>query len=544
MRDSKWMKKLYKKYFSLLLLSQKKNVMGQISFIFLGSLVTTAIPVIHQIIINNIFDSKQFSLFFAFIIIMFILYLLQCCFSLLHDFFQAKVEANIKYQLRDQLNIIISKKKYEEYLKVGNEKVVSRYNNDTNVIANHLSSDVFDLLEQVLILLLAVYMICRISIALLLCMILILLLYYVVNKKIGHILQSAIKKLFTFREESLGCFTENYNNNFLVKIYNLYSWIEKRFQTVYKNEYKQKIKTDMIYSANINITKFIVNSLIVCSWIFGGYYLKNGQGNIGDVVALTEYVGLVVSPFFYFSQFNNKLQEAKTSIKRMDEEFISPSEELDEGKSLSEISDIKIDDLKFNYKPEGFALHIKFLNMKKGEIIGLKGESGSGKTTIVNLLMQLYLVDHGNIYINGIDWREFRIRDIRNKIGYVSQKSYFFEDTIRENLFGDYPLEEIELLASKLDIQEDIKRMENSYGYVLKKNGSNISGGQQKRIDILRVLLAEKDVLIFDEATANLDRKRRDDFFNVIMELKKEKIIIMITHNDLELNFFDKIYNV
>ena len=157
MRDSKWMRKLYKKYFSLLLLSQKKNVMGQISFIFLGSLVTTAIPVIHQIIINNIFDSKQFSLFFAFIIIMFILYLLQCCFSLLHDFFQAKVEANIKYQLRDQLNIIISKKKYEEYLKVGNEKVVSRYNNDTNVIANHLSSDVFDLLEQVLILLLAVY---------------------------------------------------------------------------------------------------------------------------------------------------------------------------------------------------------------------------------------------------------------------------------------------------------------------------------------------------------------------------------------------------
>ena len=219
-------------------------------------------------------------------------------------------------------------------------------------------------------------------------------------------------------------------------------------------------------------------------------------------------------------------------------------EELDEGKSLSEISDIKIDDLKFNYKPEGFALHIKFLNMKKGEIIGLKGESGSGKTTIVNLLMQLYLVDHGNIYINGIDCREFKIKDIRNKIGYVSQKSYFFEDTIRENLFGDYPLEEIELLASKLDIQEDIKRMENSYGYVLKKNGSNISGGQQKRIDILRVLLAEKDVLIFDEATANLDRKRRDDFFNVIMELKKEKIIIMITHNDLELNFFDKIYNV
>ena len=71
MRDSKWMKKLYKKYFSLLLLSQKKNVMGQISFIFLGSLVTTAIPVIHQIIINNIFDSKQFSLFFAFIAMLF-----------------------------------------------------------------------------------------------------------------------------------------------------------------------------------------------------------------------------------------------------------------------------------------------------------------------------------------------------------------------------------------------------------------------------------------------------------------------------------------
>lgn len=538
------MKSLYKKYFFLLLLSQKKNVLGQISFIFTGSLVTAAIPIIHQIIINNVFDSKQFALFPIFIAIMFVFYLLQCCFNLLHDFFQAKVEANIKYHLKDKLNSTISKKKYEEYLKSGNEKVISRYNNDTNVIARHFSSDIFELLEQVIILLLAVYMICRISIMLLFCMLVILFFYYMVNKKIGCILQNAIKKLFTFREDSLGCFTENYNNNFLVKIYNLYDWIEKRFRTIYKNEYKQKIKTDMIYSTNINVTKFIVNILIVCSWMFGGYYLKNGQGNIGDVVALTEYVGLVVSPFFYFSQFNNNIQEAKTSIKRMEEELMSPSENINKGNVLTEIYEIMIDDLKFSYKPDGFELHIKSLNMKKGEIIGLKGESGSGKTTIVNLLMQLYSVDHGRIYINGEECKNFKIKDIRNRIGYVSQESHFFEDTIRENLFGDYSQEDIEFLASKLDVQEDINRMENTYEYVLKKNGSNISGGQQKRIDILRVLLAKKDVLIFDEATANLDKKRRDDFFDVIMKLKKEKIIIMITHNDLEWNFFDKVYNM
>ncbi len=538
------MNKFYLKYMKNALIKQKKNIIIQIGIICLESLIAAILPMIHQSIINDVFIKNNFSNFNNLILIMIILYLVQCGFDILKDFFQAKIGANIKYELRRNLNNCVLNKRYLEFLKQGNEKVISRYSNDTGVIAEHFSRDVFGLFEQIVILFLAIFMIVRISCILLICMILFLALYYILNKKIGFKLQSEIKKLCEYQEKSLGYFTENYSNNLLVKIYNLYNWIDERFCSIYKKEYRQNIKTNVIYSFNFNVTKLSVNVLVIFSWIVGGYYIKTGRGTVGNVVALTEYVSLLVSPFFYFGQFNNSLQEANTSIERFEKELDIPSEDINSGKDISEITDIFIKHIFFQYKKDGFKLDIENIYMKKGEIIGLKGESGCGKTTLVNLLMRLYSASLGTIYINNEDCRNFKLRDIRNHIGYVPQNSLFFEGTIRENLFGNYEQKDIDKFAEKIDVYQDIEQMPKGFEYILKKNASNISGGQQKRIDILRVLLADKDVVIFDEATAMLDKKRRDVFFELLMELKKDKIIIMITHDSSEWNYFDKIYEL
>lgn len=538
------MEKMYIKYMKKVLFTQKKYMICQGLFIFLVSLVTTILPVIHQRIINEIFVKNDFTKFNMFIMAMAILYLLQCGLSILKDFFQAKTDANIKFQLRMELNSAVSKKKYSEYLIHGHEQVITKYSSDTNVISAHFSQELFNLLEQIAILTLAIYMVYKISVILLISMLFFLIIYYVVNKKIGKILQKEIKKMYILKEESLGCFSENYSNNKLVKIYNLYSWIEKRFQKIYQREYTQNIKTDLIYSSSINVTKFIVNSLVICSWIVCGYYISAGEGTIGDIVALTEYIGLLVSPFFYFGQFNNSLQGVLSSIERFENELAIPSENIDKGKALTAITEITLKNVEYQYKTGTFQLKIPDLNMKKGEIIGLKGESGCGKTTLVNLLMHLYSIDKGTIYFNKQDYKEFQLKDVRRCIGYVPQDSIFFEETIRENLFGDYVQGDIDRLAEELDIYHEIQGMEHGYEYILKKNASNLSGGQKKRIDILRVLLANTDVIIFDEATAMLDKKRRDIFFELIMKLKKDKIIIIITHNNYEWEFFDKIYEI
>ncbi len=538
------MNNIYLKYMKEQFIKQKKYIICQMIIICIGSMIVAVLPVIHQSIINNVFVKNDFTYFKILLMMMVVLYLFQSSFYVLKDFFQAKIEANIKLQIRTKLNNFIAKKKYLEYLKQGNEQVITRYSNDTDIISRHFSEDVFVLFEQIIIFVLAIFMILRISFILLICMLFFLLVYYLLNKIMGIRLQNAIKELCVCREKSLGCFTENYSNNLLVKIYNLYDWINKRFRFVYQKEYKQSIKTNIIYSLNINITKLSVNILIIFSWLAGGYYIRTGKGTIGDVVALTEYISILVSPFFYFGQFNNSLNEVYSSIERFEKEFAIPNENINSGKMILEITDILIKNIVFQYEVGGFKLGIGEFHMRRGEIIGLKGKSGCGKTTFINLLIQLYHADQGTIYVNNENCKNLKLEDIRKHIGYVPQDSLFFETSIRENLFGNYRQKDIERLAKKIDIYQDIERIHGGFEYILKKNASNISGGQQKRIDILRVLLSDKDVIIFDEVTAMLDKKRRDEFFEYIMELKKEKIIIMITHNNSEWDYCDKIYEL
>lgn len=538
------MKKKYFNYMKKSLLIKKKNLILLILIIFSVSMIATLIPYTQQIITNQIFLKRDFQYFASMIIGMMILYCLQCIFSLLKEYVQTKTNETIKASLRSELNSVAAKKRYSDFLVTGSEELITRYTNDAGVISNHFSEELFNLGEQIVTLMLASYMVFRISPIVLLYILVVLTVYFLINKKIGTILNREIKKLFVFQEESLGCFSENYSNNFLVKIYNLYSWVEERFQKIYRKEYKQKIKTNMIYSSNINVTRLVINFLIVFIWLFSGYGIKNGTGDIGKLVALTGYVGLLVAPFFYFGQFNNSIHETYSSIERMDRELLAVQEESEKGEGFSDLCEIQIRDLYFTYHAEKFELRVPEFHVKKGEIIGIKGSSGCGKSTFVNLMLQLYPISGEHMYYNKIDCKKLQLRNIRDRIGYVTQDSRFFDGTIRENLFGAYSQEFIDKYAGKIDIKEDILNMQEEYNTVLKKNGSNLSGGQKKRIDILRVLLAEKDVLIFDEATSMLDQKRRNIFLDLLEELRKDKIIIVITHNNEEWESLDRIYKI
>ena len=216
---------MYLKYMRKVLWMQKKYILGLIIFICLGGLVTTILPMVHQNIINDVFVKNDFSDFYLFMVAMTVLYLLQCIFALLKDYFQAKTDADIKLLLRKELNDSIAKKQYAEYLMQGNEQVITRYTNDVNVISHHFSEEIFDLLEQFLILILALYMVYKISAVFLLGIVVFLGIYYVVSKKIGEMLQKAIKKLQIRREQSLGCLTENDTKNMLVKVNPFFIWV-------------------------------------------------------------------------------------------------------------------------------------------------------------------------------------------------------------------------------------------------------------------------------------------------------------------------------
>lgn len=196
-----------------------------------------------------------------------------------------------------------------------------------------------------------------------------------------------------------------------------------------------------------------------------------------------------------------------------------------------------------------FAYNDKFLydeginaTLEKGKIYLLSGPNGCGKSTLANILLKMWRNYKGKVLIDGKNLELFTKVDISNIIGLSFQKTPIFHDTIRNNIClgkeGD-----VEKLVSLIDFEMDLSAMHRDLNSWL-KDISSLSGGQAQKIGILRTLFLDKPVYIFDEATANLDKKSKEKFFELMKEIKKEKIIILISHEEDIFQHIDKVIEI
>ena len=186
------------------------------------------------------------------------------------------------------------------------------------------------------------------------------------------------------------------------------------------------------------------------------------------------------------------------------------------------------------------------MQFETGKIYALIGRSGIGKSTIVNLLSGEFADYEGEILINDKDMKLLNLRNYRKQIAYVKQKSIFYQDSIYNNL-------ELANKRKKLTVQEacgligvkdEIENMHLKWDTILSENTSNLSVGQAKRIDIARNYLKESSIYIFDEATAAIDKEKRELFYKLIKKLAKTSIVILISHNEEDLKYVDDIYEL
>ena len=173
----------------------------------------------------------------------------------------------------------------------------------------------------------------------------------------------------------------------------------------------------------------------------------------------------------------------------------------------------------------------------------LMGPSGCGKSTLLKVLLGLYTYKNGKICFNGQKMRTEDIVSSRKRIAYISQDSVFFKGTIKENLFlgTKGSMKAVEELSEKFDLYEEIKELPNTWNTLLNSGTTNLSVGQKKRLDLVRAFLREKDIIILDEPTSALDMQRRKKLFEYLESIKRDKIIIVVTHNVDEREYFDKI---
>jgi ATP-binding cassette subfamily B protein len=277
-----------------------------------------------------------------------------------------------------------------------------------------------------------------------------------------------------------------------------------------------------------------IGGLIV--WALGGWRVVNGALSFGTLMSFIGYLAMIYNPMRYLTQIVDWWSSCMNSAHRIFEIIDSQPEVVESPQPIRSpriSGNVALRGVTFAYEPNKPVLHDIDLEVKAGDMIGLVGHTGAGKSTLTNLITRLYDVEEGEILIDGNPVKELSLADLRSQIGIVLQDTYLFNGTIAENIaYGsrDADLPAVIAAAKKANAHDFITKMQNGYDTLLGKKGVDLSGGERQRISIARTLLLDPRILIFDEATASVDTETEQKIQKAIEVLVAERTTVAIAH--------------
>ena len=310
--------------------------------------------------------------------------------------------------------------------------------------------------------------------------------------------------------------------------------------------------------ANIDHTKISVTfrvmvmlfvESVVCVILgYGGYLVYKGSFNAGQLVEFIAYFNAVVWPIMAVSELIDMTSRGKASLERLGE-LLDAKINVTDRENTQDLTDVRghieFRNLTFRYPDGEFdALKNISFTIEAGENVGLVGKTGSGKTTLVDLILRTYNVPNGTIFIDGRDVNEVSIRSVRDNCAYVPQDNFLFSDTIENNIaFGvDSHNENAVTAAARLaDVHSNIKEFQLGYGTVLGERGVTVSGGQKQRISIARALMKDAPILILDDSVSAVDTKTETTILSNLRATRAGKTTILIAHRISTIEKMDKI---
>lgn len=540
------MDKVYKYFFKKYILEQKIYFAFVLVTVIAQSIITMCIPLTYQYMLDVVFPKGEVKKFWIVISIMFGCYMTVVVFNVLKDFFLARIAENISMDIRMDLNRKLSTMKYSYYDDHSLNEIVSKYSREVETIKENCGYMLVKTLSNGITFFMATIMIIKIEWRIMVVTAILLMLYLLNNRFWGARVKRLAERSMEKNEEAIGALSENYKNVLITKLYAAYDVVSEKFERIYMKQYKAQMALELTYSININSGGLLNYLLSLAIWVIGGIGVFAGNLTIGTVTALINYQSMLVSPLTFFAEFNNSYQGTMIAMKRLLQVLLY-EEETEEGEQLEEtIKKIEFSNTAFKYLKSDEIIKDVNIKLEKGNIYGFIGGSGCGKSTVVKLLLGLYMPADGTIYINDKAVQGISLASLRSRIGFVAQDSLFYQGTIMENLRMGKEVEKSKVieLSKLLDVYSDVMKLPEKWETQLNSGTSNLSGGQKKRLDVLRALLRESDVLIFDESTASIDLERRKRLFDILQKEKHDKIIVCITHNIEECSQFDYIFGV
>lgn len=333
--------------------------------------------------------------------------------------------------------------------------------------------------------------------------------------------------------------TDALNNVFngikVVKVFGQEEREIKHFESVASSVRDVTCNTEKYVYTVFPIIKFLIGFGSYFVTMYGGSLVLGKQMGLGELMQFSTYAGYLYSRLEWFSMLPRQISQAITSAQRVFEVLDEDTAETQEPKRSAEDieGNVSFENVTFGYKSYKSVIKDICLDVKKGEMIGLVGHSGAGKSTVINLLMRLYKVDEGDIKIDGGSIEDFGMRDYKNHIGVVLQESYLFSGSIINNIRyarPDASDDECIRAAKIANAHEFIINLPDGYDTYVGEKGQRLSGGERQRISIARAVLSDPKIMILDEATASVDTETEQQIQEALGRIIQGRTTFAIAH--------------
>lgn len=528
--------------------SDHKTFYGLLLCSLIGNLMVVAMPMIMGVGIDQLLsrirtigiaemtfhDVKDALLFPVFLLLVFSF--LSSITSFIQEYAMASLSEKITLNVRKEMT-----KKFKtlpmaffDQHQVGD--IISRTTTGLNQLAQVLLTGINQFFTSIVTILFSILMLFYIDSKLTLLILLLIVgsswvtqLFANKNKKISDDNQTELGSLNNKVEEYLA-------GNLVIKTFNQQDQAIESIRQVNHSQYQAFKKAQFMNFAIYPAIRLINQSAFILSAVLGGILVISGGLTLGLLQAYLQYINQISEPISTASYVINSLQSAMAAIDRIFEIMDEPNERSDRENTASldqPAGSIRFKDVRFGYSPDKILMKNVNFSAKPKQTIAIVGPTGAGKTTLVNLLMRFYELNHGRIEFDGIDITKFSRSELRKHFGMVLQNTWLFEGTVADNIaYGKQQASRDEIIAAAKIAQCDhfIRTLPEGYDTIISSENGSLSQGQQQLLTIARVLLANPSVVILDEATSSVDTRTEAMIQKAMNAVTENRTSFIIAH--------------
>ncbi len=531
------------------LISSLKPYKAKIMVVFMFSILSTLFTIVGPKVLGNATTelyngviaklnntgSINFNKLHTILITLLILYIISAIFNYVQGVVVSKISAKYTMDLRRKVNRKMEKLPLKYFDKKSHGEVLSLITNDIDKISQNLSNALTETVTCIVALLGMLIMMFSINVTMTLAIIIILPICMMLTIKIA----SKGQKYFTYRQEGLAKVDtkveEMLRNHNIIKVFNSEDKILKDFNKENDSLANSTWKSTFIGGIMHPIMMLIGNLSYVVIAFLGGLFVIQGKITVGNIQSFITYAKNFTNPIGNLASIMTELESMIAASERVEDYLLEEEEKKLENPVLLENvkGNITFDHVKFGYDENKPIIKDFSAYVEKGKKIAIVGPTGSGKTTLVKLLMRFYDVNSGSILIDNINIQDVDRNELRKNIGMVLQDTWLYSDTIMENIrYGKLDATDDEVIEASKEAQVHhfIQTLPNSYNMQINEETSNISEGQKQLLTIARAILRDPKVLILDEATSSVDTRTEELIQKAMDSLMKGRTSFIIAH--------------